>query len=29
MAVFTGVVILVTHKRLQHVDMVSALKATE
>ncbi|WP_125711052.1 FtsX-like permease family protein [Lacticaseibacillus porcinae] len=29
MAVFTGVVILVTHRRLQHVDMVSALKATE
>lgn len=29
MAVFTGIVILVTHRRLQHVDMVSALKATE
>ncbi|WP_461214216.1 ABC transporter permease [Lacticaseibacillus sp. GG6-2] len=29
MACFTGIVMLVTHKRLQHVDMVSALKATE
>jgi putative ABC transport system permease protein len=29
MAVFTGVVMLVTHRRLQRVDMVSALKATD
>ncbi|WP_390409769.1 ABC transporter permease [Lacticaseibacillus jixiensis] len=29
MALFTAIVIFVTHKRLQHVDMVSALKATE
>lgn len=29
MALFTAIVILVTHKRLQRVDMVSALKATE
>ena len=29
MAVFTGIVMGVTHRRLQRVDMVSALKATE
>lgn len=29
MAAFTGIVMLVTHKRLQHIDMVGALKATE
>ncbi len=29
MACFTGIVMGVTHKRLQRVDMVSALKATE
>ncbi|MFD1485091.1 ABC transporter permease [Lacticaseibacillus baoqingensis] len=29
MALFTAIVMFVTHKRLQHVDMVSALKANE